>query len=183
MEEVREMKTRIIALGLSLLMICAPALAQQEFVPLPGGPMDDGKWGQLLIGSWCDQPSVGSAYGERLIFTEDALYTLPTQLGMFVAEAIRWDWSVQAGKLSCGPQGTLSSYDIDGPYEVGADESPYTPKIRISGKVYYQYSPDPAYFPDLADYGLEITASIGSPKALDDEDVALRYDFDIFDDD
>jgi hypothetical protein len=46
----------------------------EQLIPLPGPPMDDAMWEQLLKGSWCEGPSVGSGYGERWLFTRDELY-------------------------------------------------------------------------------------------------------------
>lgn len=165
------MKIISIALLLALLstLLCAPvtALAEQVFTPLPGPPMDDASWAQLLVGSWCVSPSVGSAYNERWIFTEDALYVLPSQYDEQNEGAMSRSWSVRDGALVCGTLGYTKSYALDGPYQVADDESPYSPKIRIEGRTLYQYAPDPAYFPDLADYGLSIESSVGSPKAND----------------
>lgn len=160
---------RIMVVALLLALLCAPAsaLADQALTPLPGPPMDDASWTQLLVGSWCESPSVGSAYSERWIFAENALYVLPSQYDAGSEGAVNWSWSVRDGALVCGTLGFAKSFALDGPYQVADDESPYSPKIRIDGRTFYQYAPDPAYFPDLADYGLSIESSVGSPKASD----------------
>ncbi len=160
------MKRALIIL-FAMLLFAMPALAEGELVPLPGPPMDDATWGQLLWGSWCEDPSVGSGYGERWLFTRDELYIIPSQYGEGDAEVSICAWSVADGQLFAGPEDCTTPSELAGPYEVSDDESPYSPKILIGGRTFYQYSPDPVYFEDLADYGIEIAFSMGSPKALD----------------
>ncbi len=159
---------RFMLLLMALLLVAVPALAQEELVPLPGPPMDDAMWNQLLWGSWCEDPMVGSGYGERWLFTREELYVIPSQYEEGDGEVAICMWSVADGQLFAGPQDCTKPFELAGPYEAPDEESPYSPKILIGGKVFYQYSPDPAYFPDLVeDYGIEIEFSMGSPKALD----------------
>ncbi len=158
---------RILWVLMLLLLFSMPALAQGELVPLPGPPMEDATWGQLLWGSWCEDPMVGSGYGERWLFTREELYIIPSQYGEGDGGVSISMWSVADGQLYAGPRDCTTPFELAGPYEVGEDESPYAPKILIGGRVFYQYSPDPAFFEDLADYGIEIEFSVGSPKALD----------------
>ena len=128
--------------------------------------INDEQWNQLLVGSWCAESSVGAGYGERLVFTADELYRLPAQEGKKKVKVKKSLWFVADGLL-------LDYVDRDsprllwlsGPFTVPPEEAPYSPRITINGTSYYQYSPDPAYFDDLKDYGVNIESSIGSPKA------------------
>jgi len=123
---------------------------------------DEG-WMQLLVGSWCAAPWVGSGYAERLIFTEDELYRLPAQESN--AKVRKSLWYVSDGRLlDYVDRDAPRALWLSGPFTVPPEEAPYSPRITIDGKTYYQYSNDPAYFEDLKDYGLSIDSSIGSPK-------------------
>jgi predicted secreted protein len=148
------------------LMFCAPSAAG-ELIELPGPPMDDAMWEQLLLGSWCEDPSVASGYGERWVFTRDALYILPRQYGEGETFPAICMWKVADDALWISPDDCGTPFSLSGPYEVPAEEASYTPKILIDGKTLYQYSPDPSYFEDLGAYGIAIEESIGSPKAID----------------
>ena len=127
--------------------------------------LSDEGWTQLLVGSWCAEPSVGSGYAERLIFTGDELYRLPGQNGKAGAKAKKSLWYVSDGLLLdyVGRDAPRLKW-LAGPFTVPPEEAPYSPKISIDGVEYYQYSNDPAYFDDLKDYGVQIESSIGSPK-------------------
>ena len=118
--------------------------------------LGDDEWMQLLVGSWCQEPNVGSYYAQRLVFTEDELFRIPAQEGKTVAKPVQSLWFVSEGRL-------LNYVDRDaprmlwlsGPFTVPEPEAPYALKIMIDGVAYYKYSSDPNYFGDLREYGIK----------------------------
>jgi hypothetical protein len=127
--------------------------------------LNDEGWTQLLFGSWCSEPSVGAGYGERLVFTQDELYRLPAQEGKVKVKAKKSLWYVSGGLLlDYVDRDSPHPLWLSGPFTVSPEEGPYSPRITIDGKTYYQYSDDPAYFDDLKDYGVKIDSSARSPK-------------------
>ncbi len=127
--------------------------------------LSDEGWMQLLVGSWCAEPAVGSGYAERLVFTQDDLYRLPAQEGNTKAKMRQSDWFVVDGYLFEYD----STYEprllwLSGPFTVSEEAGPYSPMIFLDGVAFYQYSSDPAYFDDLDAYGVRVESSIGSPK-------------------
>lgn len=128
--------------------------------------LPDESWMQLLVGSWCAEPAVGSGYAERLVFTWDELYRLPAQAEDSPSNAVQALWYVSDGRLLVyEDRDAPRPLWLSGPFSVPQTEGPYSPMIRIDGVPYYQYSNDPAYFEDLEDYGISLESSAGSPKA------------------
>ena len=127
--------------------------------------LDDSSWMQMLVGSWCAEPDAGSGYAQRLVFTRDELYRLPTRERKAKAKPIKSLWYVSGGRLlDYVDRDAPRQLWLSGPFTVPKEEGPCSPKVMIDGVAYYQYSNDPAYFDDLKDYGILIESSAGSPK-------------------
>lgn len=125
--------------------------------------LSDEGWMQLLVGSWCAAPWVGSGYAERLVFTEDALYRLPPEGSKAKVKTSLW-FVLDGWLLDYADRDAPRRLWLSGPFSVPPEAGPYSPCITLDGKTYYQYSDDPAYFEDLKDLGIRIDASVRSPK-------------------
>lgn len=147
---------RIMSILLVLLMSAVPALAMEGGLPkqVEPTPISDAMWEQCLRGSWHEDNSVGSGFAERMIFTEEQVYILPSQYLEGDFATVIASWKVLDGKLYIDHENYKEPLSLLGPFEM--PEGNYTPMVEIGTIAFYKFSHDPGYFYDLEEYGIKI---------------------------